>query len=297
MNWISDYLSGTVFPSTFHITYIIEILFYAFLIYVVFRWLKDTRAYTLLRGIVVIFIFVALANILRLTTVTWAIYKISPVVLTVLAIIFQPELRRSLEELGRKNILFRFLPPLDPNSSKTEDQKMIERANNEIVRAVYEMSRAKTGALIVIEKQVVLSEYERTGIPMDALISSQLLMNIFEHNTPLHDGAVFIRDQRIVASTCYLPLSDNMTLSKDLGTRHRAGVGISEVSDSITIIVSEETGAVSVAEAGKLEREVDAEALLERLNADAAGQGKTGGFGKLRGLIKSERQDKTDADA
>ena len=297
MSWISDYLSGTVFPSTFHITYIIEILFYAFLIYVVFRWLKDTRAYTLLRGIVVIFIFVALANILRLTTVTWAIYKISPVVLTVLAIIFQPELRRSLEELGRKNILFRFLPPLDPNSSKTEDQKMIERANNEIVKAVYEMSRAKTGALIVIEKQVVLSEYERTGIPMDALISSQLLVNIFEHNTPLHDGAVFIRDQRIVASPCYLPLSDNMTLSKDLGTRHRAGVGISEVSDSITIIVSEETGAVSLAERGKLERDIDADSLLARLNTEAASQGKTSGFGKLRGLIKSERQDKTDADA
>ena len=297
MSWITDYLSSTVFPSTLHITYILEILFYAFLIYVVFRWLKDTRAYTLLRGIVVIFIFVALANILRLTTVTWAIYKISPVVLTVLAIIFQPELRRSLEELGRKNILFRFLPPLDPNSSKTEDQKMIERANNEIVRGVYEMSRAKTGALIVIEKQVVLSEYERTGIPMDALISSQLLVNIFEHNTPLHDGAVFIRDMRIVASTCYLPLSDNMTLSKDLGTRHRAGVGISEVSDSITIIVSEETGSVSIAERGKLERDVDSETLLARLNTEAAGQGKTGGFGKLRGLIKSERQDKTDADA
>lgn len=297
MSWITDYFSGTVFPSTFHITYIIEILFYAFLIYAVFRWLKDTRAYTLLRGIVVIFIFVALANILRLTTVTWAIYKISPVLLTFLAIVFQPELRRSLEELGRKNILFRFLPPLDPSNSKTEDQKSIERVNAEIVRAVYEMSRAKTGALIVIEKQVVMSEYERTGIMMDALISSQLLVNIFEHNTPLHDGAVFIRDQRIVASTCYLPLSDNMTLSKDLGTRHRAGVGISEESDSITIIVSEETGAVSIAEAGKLERDVDAEALLERLNAEAANQGKTSGFGKLRGLIKSERQDKTDTDA
>ena len=297
MSWITDYFSGTVFPSTFHITYIIEILFYAFLIYAVFRWLKDTRAYTVLRGIVVIFIFVALANILRLTTVTWAIYKISPVLLTFLAIVFQPELRRSLEELGRKNILFRFLPPLDPSNSKTEDQKSIERVNAEIVRAVYEMSRAKTGALIVIEKQVVMSEYERTGIMMDALISSQLLVNIFEHNTPLHDGAVFIRDQRIVASTCYLPLSDNMTLSKDLGTRHRAGVGISEESDSITIIVSEETGAVSIAEAGKLERDVDAEALLERLNAEAANQGKTSGFGKLRGLIKSERQDKTDTDA
>ena len=106
------------------------------------------------------------------------------------------------------------------------------------------MGKVKTGALIVMEKQVILNEYERTGIPIDAQISSQLLMNIFEHNTPLHDGAVFIRNQRIVAATCYLPLSDNMELSKELGTRHRAGVGISEVSDSLTIIVSEETGAV-----------------------------------------------------
>ena len=297
MSWITDYLSGTVLPSTFHITYIMEILFYAFLIYAVFRWLKDTRAYTLLRGIVVIFIFVALANILRLTTVTWAIYKISPVLLTVLAIIFQPELRRSLEELGRKNILFRFFPPLDPRGGKQEDQRSIERANTEIVKAVYEMSRTKTGALIVIEKQVVMSEYERTGIPMDALVSSQLLENIFYHNTPLHDGAVFIRDQRIVASTCYLPLSDDMSLSKDLGTRHRAGVGISEVSDSITIIVSEETGSVSIAEGGKLERDVDAGTLMERLNMSSAVQTKTGGFGKLRGLIKSDKQDKTDTDA
>ena len=126
-----------------------------------------------------------------------------------------------------------------------EDRRSRDKINSEIVKAVFEMSKVKTGALIVMEKKVILNEYERTGIPIDALISSQLLMNIFEHNTPLHDGAVFIRNQRVVAATCYLPLSDNMELSKELGTRHRAGVGISEVSDSLTIIVSEETGAVS----------------------------------------------------
>ncbi len=295
MDWITNYVT-TIFPSAFHITYIIEILFYATLIYAIFRWLKDTRAYTLLRGIVVIFIFVVLANLLKLTTVTWAIYKISPVLLTIVAIIFQPELRKSLEELGRRNILLHFLP-MDPSSRKENDLKSIERINSEIVKAVYDMSRTKTGALIVIEKQVVLSEYERTGIAMDALVSSQLLINIFVYNTPLHDGAVFIRDGRIVASTCYLPLSDDMTLSKELGTRHRAGVGISEVSDSVTIIVSEETGSVSVAERGKLERNVDAGTLLDRLNAEVANQGKTSGFGKLRGWIKSDKQDKTDADA
>lgn len=295
MSWITDYLSGTVFPTTFHITYIIEILLYAFLIYALFRWLKNTRAYTLMRGIVVIVIFVAIANLLRLTTVTWAIYKVSGVLLTVLAIIFQPELRRSLEQLGRRNILFSFFR-LDNSGSKTEDQRSSERINNEIVKAVFEMSRTKTGALIVMENQVVVSEYERTGIPMDAMISSQLLMNIFVKNSPLHDGAVFIRDQRIVASTCYLPLSDNMTLSKELGTRHRAGVGISEVSDSTTIIVSEETGDVSIAKGGKLDRNVDMESLTLLLNAETANAGKTSGFDILKGMIKSDKQNKTDSD-
>jgi diadenylate cyclase len=295
MSWITDYLSGTVFPTTFHITYIIEILLYAFLIYALFRWLKDTRAYTLIRGIIVIVIFVAVANLLRLTTVTWAIYKISGVLLTILAIIFQPELRRSLEQLGRRNILFSFFK-LDNSGSKTEDQRSIERINNEIVKAVFEMSKTRTGALIVIEKQVVMSEFERTGIPMDALISSQLLMNIFVKNSPLHDGAVFIRDQRIVASTCYLPLSDNMTLSKELGTRHRAGVGISEVSDSTTIIVSEETGDVSVAKGGKLDRNVDMDSLTQLLNAETAIALKTSGFDILKGMIKSDKQNKKDSD-
>ena len=295
MSWITDYLSGTVFPTTFHITYIIEILLYAFLIYALFRWLKDTRAYTLIRGIIVIVIFVAVANLLRLTTVTWAIYKISGVLLTILAIIFQPELRRSLEQLGRRNILFSFFK-LDNSGSKTEDQRSIERINNEIVKAVFEMSKSRTGALIVIEKQVVMSEFERTGIPMDALISSQLLMNIFVKNSPHHDGAVFIRDQRIVASTCYLPLSDNMTLSKELGTRHRAGVGISEVSDSTTIIVSEETGDVSVAKGGKLDRNVDMDSLTQLLNAETAIALKTSGFDILKGMIKSDKQNKKDSD-
>lgn len=151
------------------------------------------------------------------------------------------------------------------------------------------MSKVKTGALIVIEKQVILNEYERTGIPIDALISSQLLINIFEHNTPLHDGAVFIRDQRVVAATCYLPLSDNMELSKELGTRHRAGVGISEVSDSMTIIVSEETGAVSIAEGGKLTRNISPDTLKEKLAALVPGAEDLK-LKRLRGMIKNERK-------
>ena len=128
-----------------------------------------------------------------------------------------------------------------------------------------EMGKVKTGALIVIEHEQPLKEYERTGIDVDGIISSQLLINIFEHNTPLHDGAVIVRGNRVVSATCYLPLSDNMALSKDLGTRHRAGVGISEVTDSLTVIVSEETGKISVAYGGELERNLDAARLKERL--------------------------------
>ena len=130
------------------------------------------------------------------------------------------------------------------------------------------MGEVKTGALIVIEKETVLNEYARTGIYLDSLVSSQLLINIFEHNTPLHDGAVIVRGDRIVAATCYLPLSDNMELNKNLGTRHRAGVGISEVSDSLTIIVSEETGRVSVAKQGRLQVDVTREGLREILKKE-----------------------------
>ena len=144
-------------------------------------------------------------------------------------------------------------------------QDVYKRQVNEIAKAAFEMGKVKTGALIVVERDILLTEYERTGIEVDAVVSSQLLINIFEHNTPLHDGAVIIRNNRVVAATCYLPLSDNMMLSKDLGTRHRAGVGVSEVTDSLTIICSEETGSVSVAAGGELERNVTIEQLKQRL--------------------------------
>lgn len=137
---------------------------------------------------------------------------------------------------------------------------------NELIKAAFEMSKNKTGALIVIEQNVALGDYERTGIPIDAVVSSQLLVNIFEHNTPLHDGAVIMRNNRIVAATCYLPLSDSLEINKELGTRHRAGIGISEVSDSMTIIVSEETGDVSVAVGGELFRGLDADNLRKKLS-------------------------------
>ena len=151
-------------------------------------------------------------------------------------IIFQPELRKALENLGGKNVLGKLF-----DFGKVEENKFSDHTIDELIKACYAMGKVKTGALIVIEDEILLNEYVRTGIDIDAIISSQLLINIFEKNTPLHDGAVIVRGDRVVSATCYLPLSDSMTLSKDLGTRHRAAVGISEVSDSLTIVVSEET--------------------------------------------------------
>lgn len=288
-NWMKS-LTNIGLPQSFHITYIVEILILTVIIYELLIWVKNTRAWTLLKGIVVVTVFALGSYFFHLTTLTWIMSKTAGVLVTVVVIVFQPELRRALEQLGRKNIIFSIFGPAAVRAE--EDRRSLDKINSEIVRAVYEMGKVKTGALIVMEKQVILNEYERTGIPIDAQISSQLLMNIFEHNTPLHDGAVFIRNQRIVAATCYLPLSDNMELSKELGTRHRAGVGISEVSDSLTIIVSEETGAVSIAEGGLLKRDVGQDELKKKLSEITQGI-EEGKRKKLMGRIKNER--KTDA--
>lgn len=241
---------------------IIEILIISVFIYQFMIWIKQTRAYALLKGIMVVLCFVVVVYIFNMNTLIWIINNIATVMVTALVIIFQPELRKILEQLGQKNVIASVIPF---ERGKEVQARFSDKTVNEIVKACFDMGEAKTGALIVIEQEVVLSEYERTGILLDSLITSQLLINIFEHNTPLHDGAIIVRGNRIVAATCYLPLSDNMELSKQLGTRHRAGVGISEVSDSFTIIVSEETGEVSTALNGRLKRNISAEQLKEQL--------------------------------
>lgn len=243
-------------------TDIVEIIIIAFLLYHVMLWFKNTRAWMLFKGLVVILVFVFIAALFQMNTILWIAEKAIGVSVTALIIVFQPELRKALEDLGRKNFLssiFAF------DFSKEPQEKNSERTINELVKACYEMGKVKTGALIVIENEILLTEYERTGIALDSLVSSQLLINIFEKNTPLHDGAIIVRGDRVVSATCYLPLSDNMELSKDLGTRHRAAVGISEVSDSLTIVVSEETGKVSLAVNGMLYRNVDADFLRSKL--------------------------------
>lgn len=260
--FIATYFSKLHMP-TVHWTDIVEIIILTFLSYHILVWIKNTRAWVLLRGVTVVAGFILIAAIFRMNTILWIVTNVFSIAAIAIVVMLQPELRKAMEELGQKN-LFASILPFD--AGKSEEGRFSDRTINEIVKASVEMSKVKTGALIVIEKEQSLSEYERTGIDVDGIVSSQLLINIFEHNTPLHDGAVIVRGNRIVSATCYLPLSDNMALSKELGTRHRAGVGISEVTDSLTVIVSEENGKISVAYNGQLERGLDAERLKARLS-------------------------------
>ncbi|MBQ2450018.1 MAG: diadenylate cyclase CdaA [Lachnospiraceae bacterium] len=239
---------------------IVEILIISFLVYHIMTWIKNTKAWVLMKGILIISVFIFFALIFQMNTILWIVENVISIAVIGLVVILQPELRRALEEIGRKNFISNIFP-----FEKTVLERFSDKTVNDIVKASFEMGKVKTGALMVIEQQVTLAEYERTGIEVDGIVSSQLLINIFEHNTPLHDGAVIIRGNRIVSATCYLPLSDNLGISKDLGTRHRAGIGISEATDALTIIVSEETGQVSVTYEGKLYRNLDANALKEKL--------------------------------
>lgn len=258
VNFGSSYL---VIPD-FKPTDALEIVIIAILLYEVMVWIKDTRSWMLFKGIVILLVFVLFASLLNLTTILWIAERTLNVGIIAVIIVFQPELRKALEQIGRKNI---FSDLIIGDENKNVNERFSDRTINELIKATYDLAKTKTGALIVIEQDVPLNEFERTGIDIDSAISSQLLINIFEHNTPLHDGAVIIRRNRIVSATCYLPLSDNMQLSKELGTRHRAGVGVSEVTDSLTIVVSEETGKVSVAIEGKIYRNIDGEQLRKYL--------------------------------
>ena len=288
---LSGYLSKLSLPNL-GITDVLEIALISFFIYQFIVWIKFTRAYTLLKGILFVLLFILFAYILKMNTILWIIKNLSTILLTSVVVIFQPELRKMLEQLGQKKIMTTFFP-LD--AGKEVKERFTDKTVNELVKACFDMGEVKTGALIVIEQNIRLNEYERTGINVDAVLTSQLLINIFEHNTPLHDGAVLVRGNRIVAATCYLPLSDNMELSKQLGTRHRAGVGISEVSDSLTIIVSEETGQVSVAENGKLSRGLTSAELRAALVK--AQNKKVINNSKLRHLLKGRmRREENKAD-
>lgn len=275
---LGRYSAGLYLPEI-HVTDIIEVFILTFLIYQVIIWIKNTKAWMLLKGILVLTGFILLAAIFQMHTILYIAKNAVGVMATAAIVVFQPELRRALEKLGEK----KFLTSVVSFESGREKERFGEETIQSIVDACYNMGRVKTGALIVVEQAIHLTEYESTGIHMDCLVSMQVLMNIFEHNTPLHDGAIIIRNDRIVSATCYLPLSDNMGLSKELGTRHRAAVGMSEVSDALIIVVSEETGAISVAQGGQLSRDISREELRKRLEAI---QNKKNETGKLTALWK-----------
>lgn len=260
-NFVTTYFDWFYVPRI-TISDIFEIIIIAVLVYYVMDWFKKTRAWTLVKGILVLLLFTGIAMVFQFNTILWLFKNTISVGVIAVIIIFQPEFRRALEQLGRRNYLTAIINMDESKHGSRLEKRML----NEIAKAAYSMSEVKTGALIVIEQNVRLGDYERTGINIDGEISSQLLINIFEHNTPLHDGAVLIRDNRIVSATCYLPLSDNLDINKDLGTRHRAAIGVSEVSDSITVIVSEETGAVSLAHNGAIYRGLTKDEFITKVN-------------------------------
>lgn len=251
MDFLTNYrfginLTELNFPSV-TITDICDILIVAFLIYNLSLWIKETRAWTLFKGILVVFSFGVIAVLLNLSTILWILKNTLSVALLAIIVIFQPELRKALEQLGKG----RFITPF--SSGENTEEKCSLDTFDQIMEAVSSMSIKKTGALILIERAVPLGDFERTGIRIDSVVTSQLILNIFEHNTPLHDGAVIIKNNRVAAATCFLPLTESR-LSMELGTRHRAAVGASEVSDCFVIVVSEETGDISAANEGKIYR-------------------------------------------
>lgn len=243
-------------------TDIVEIIVITVLVYEILLWIKNTKAFSLLKGILVIAIFVLFAEAFEMNTILWIVNKLFTIAATVIVVVFQPELRRALEQLGKKN----YLGDLNLFDQRHSDEGLFsDKTLNEIMRGCNEMSKVRTGALIVIEQTNSLTEIEKTGIELDAVVTSQLLINIFEHNTPLHDGAVVVRGNRVTYATCYLPLSESRTISKELGTRHRAALGMSENGDSLTIVCSEETGRISIAYKGELFRNVSQDEFRRKL--------------------------------
>lgn len=259
--FLKEQFQNVIEQFNFRVVDLIEILILAFLIYYILLWVQRTRAWVLFRGMVVIGAFLIVAYIADMYTILWIAQNIFSVAIIAVIILLQPELRKALEELGKSE----FLEKLKLVDKKESGGRFTDKTLQGILNASVAMGKVKTGALIVLERNQSLNDYAATGIAVDAIVSSQLLINIFEHNTPLHDGAVIIKGDRIVSATCYLPLSDNRAVSKELGTRHRAALGASENTDALIVVVSEETGAISVARDGKLYRQLGADGLQEHL--------------------------------
>ena len=239
------------------VTDVIDILIVAFVIYKVLGLIRQTRAEQLLKGVLVLVIATFLSDLLNLHTFNWLLKSIVALGAVALLVVFQPELRRALEYMGRSKFVRAPLGQLDKEKGK--------HITGQIVKAVEDFSKDRVGALIIFEKETALTDIIETGTVIDAEISEQLLGNIFYEGSPLHDGAVIIRSGRICAAGCVLPLTKNNNISKELGTRHRAGIGITENSDALTIIVSEETGVISMASDGQLSRFLDIKTVEKTL--------------------------------
>ena len=280
---LKEFVSESWYFPQIRVVDAVEILIITFLFYQIILWIKNTKAWMLLRGILVVALFILVAAVFKMYTILWIAQNSLPVMATAVVIIFQPELRRALEKLGEKQ----FVPNMVALDKRGKDNvRFSQKTIDGIVEASFAMGAVKTGALIVVEQAIMLTEYESTGIALDCIVSPQVLINIFEHDTPLHDGAIIVRGDRIVSATCYLPLSDNMGISKELGTRHRAAVGMSEVSDALIVTVSEETGDVSVAMGGQLVRNVTPEYLKKRLESISK---KSVEIGRLKKIWKGWR--------
>lgn len=255
MNFLNE-LSNAFY--TIRISDVIDVLVMSYVIYKLIIVLKETRAAQLLKGLLIILIFSRISFALNLYTINWVISNIFTAGLVLIIVVFQPELRRIFEKLGRSNRFFVSLTKMDSQGDQTK--------TDEIINAVASLSRQKIGALIVIANKVGLADIVETGTLLNANISSELLINIFFPNSPLHDGAVIIKDDSIVAAGSFLPLSTNMSISKELGTRHRAALGMSEKSDAFIIVVSEETGIISTVYNATISRHIDTETLRSTLN-------------------------------
>lgn len=242
--------------STLEALDILDIFLVAIILYKTYEMLEDTRAITLVKGVIFLLVLTLLSNLLNLHAIYWLLSKMLTLLFVALPIVFQPELRRALEHLGEGRFL--------AHSSFLNDEDA-ENVIQELDSALRELSAVKTGALIVVERNMGLNDICRTGVQIDGLVSKEFLRNIFFVNTPLHDGAAVIRGKRVIAAGCLLPLTENRTLSTELGTRHRAAIGLSEQCDALVLIVSEETGIISVAENGHIHRNIDSIQLKEYL--------------------------------
>jgi diadenylate cyclase len=261
LTYIKGFFSGVDFSAIgipeIGLNTVVDILAVAFISYKIMFWIKETRAWSLFKGIIVVLLVSIVSDLFELNTISWMISSTLNFGIVAVAVIFQPELRRALEQLGKGKIVAFMNPEVSAMS-------LMDQTADEIITAVEKMSKTRTGALIVVEKQVALGDLERSGIPIDAVVSSQLLINIFVNKTPLHDGAIIIRNNKISAATCILPLTQ-AEVSADLGTRHRAAIGASEVSDAVIVVVSEETGTISIAQGGRLYRSLTGEDIKDML--------------------------------